>query len=671
MRNIFLYISLALLLPSCMKESESFSTMNPLKVTPVFPAKTTKALVNDGNLTSQQIGVQLTNISGNTLYQTGIDNTTLTYNSSWIFGATVGVSSAPAKIYAYSPYSSVAGDFSGTGETAARLLNIQAYQDMTNQTDYLWAAQSTTTAGGSNSISNLNPTVSLQMNHSLAQVSFVIYKSNYTGAGNLTQVKIKDIATSSFKISKSGTNDLKMKLSDGTISGGSSSYAISATNVGNTISLTADPGSTPSTLDELKNAYILFAPVTIADQTSIRFLLTIDGKTYSISTGGTGSLSWQKGNQYIYTLKLSETLTMESVTVAPWISNTVSNTDISGPTVIPTSKPANCHILAPGKTIIIPVGVKGEGKTGYSPITHTASSVSILWQTTTGLVTLGTLNSTNQTISVSATSASITGNALIAAYDSDGTTILWSWHIWVTDYNPDTGKTYKYTNLAGVSNEFMDRNLGATSTAASDVNSYGMLYQWGRKEPFPGSSEYNNAKEPSYVTITKEAVSVYSNLSNAIKHPMTFYTNNNSGDWYTNGNNAYDGNKGLWNGYAFGLAKSTFDPCPSGWRVPSHYKTNTSSSPFSGMERYSGSLFWNTNGYAWTSAGIGFFPAAGTRGYSLGNLNSVGSNGNFWTSSCEDYYNAQGNYFWITSSGANFNYGARATGASVRCVREW
>ena len=75
------------------------------------------------------------------------------------------------------------------------------------------------------------------------------------------------------------------------------------------------------------------------------------------------------------------------------------------------------------------------------------------------------------------------GNAVIAAKDANDI-ILWSWHIWV----PATeivNNTYSLYSLP-----MMDRNLGAlvaaTATAEAPVESYGFLYQWGRKDPFPG-----------------------------------------------------------------------------------------------------------------------------------------------------------------------------------------
>ncbi len=67
------------------------------------------------------------------------------------------------------------------------------------------------------------------------------------------------------------------------------------------------------------------------------------------------------------------------------------------------------------------------------------------------------------------------GNAVVAAKDESGK-ILWSWHIWMTDQPQE----HIYINDAGT---LMDRNLGATS-AAPDEYSVGLMYQWGRKDPF-------------------------------------------------------------------------------------------------------------------------------------------------------------------------------------------
>lgn len=98
--------------------------------------------------------------------------------------------------------------------------------------------------------------------------------------------------------------------------------------------------------------------------------------------------------------------------------------------------------------------------------------------------------------------AAKTGNALIGGYNSDGK-LLWSWHIWVTDLAPDNdgnAVTYShylwdedgiYTDKRVTGYPVMRCNLGAlanepASTAWSDyTKTYGTLYQWGRKDPFP------------------------------------------------------------------------------------------------------------------------------------------------------------------------------------------
>lgn len=95
------------------------------------------------------------------------------------------------------------------------------------------------------------------------------------------------------------------------------------------------------------------------------------------------------------------------------------------------------------------------------------------------------------------------GNALIAAYNRDKE-IIWSWHIWVTGNDPgNLSKAIRYytyrwdeKGIYGVDSgeprisgyQVMSCNLGAladTPTDGWDTRPFGMLYQWGRKDPFP------------------------------------------------------------------------------------------------------------------------------------------------------------------------------------------
>ena len=81
------------------------------------------------------------------------------------------------------------------------------------------------------------------------------------------------------------------------------------------------------------------------------------------------------------------------------------------------------------------------------------------------------------------------GNVLLAAFDADGK-ILWSWHIWLTD-NPCKNLHY----VADAKILIMDRNLGAVSADADNQDSYGLLYQWGRKDPFIGAAAPGNSTD--------------------------------------------------------------------------------------------------------------------------------------------------------------------------------
>ena len=139
------------------------------------------------------------------------------------------------------------------------------------------------------------------------------------------------------------------------------------------------------------------------------------------------------------------------------------------------------------------------------------------------------------------------GNASIAARNSKGT-ILWSWHIWCT---AEGWNDHIYANNAGV---MMDRNLGATSATPGNIGALGLLYQWGRKDPFIGASSLSN-------TTFAKSTGVWSDdeqndLLFADKNPTVFIKNWSGGTQQNGG----------WSALEF--AKSMYDPCPQGYRVP-------------------------------------------------------------------------------------------------------
>lgn len=316
---------------------------------------------------------------------------------------------------------------------------------------------------------------------------------------------------------------------------------------------------------------------------------------------------------------------------------------------------ANCFIISESGTYAFE-SVKGSSSESVGFV----SSAEVLWESygTSKTPVVGSLVS-----SVSVEGDMIVfdvpepyheGNAVIAAKDACGT-ILWSWHIWLTD-EPEG---HVYNNNAGT---MMDRNLGATSVTPGDVGALGLLYQWGRKDPFLGSSSISrNVDAQSTIAWPSHVTSNSSNgtISYAISHPTTFIASNSSNsDWYYTGSFSTDDTR--WQS-----EKTIYDPCPSGWRVPDGGSSGV----------------WQTAGFASTSydssnEGIIFsisspsttwYPASGSRS-SRGALRNVGDCGYYWSVtpvSCSAFHL----YFSYSGFVGPTHNDNRALGFSVRCLQ--
>jgi len=240
------------------------------------------------------------------------------------------------------------------------------------------------------------------------------------------------------------------------------------------------------------------------------------------------------------------------------------------------------------------------------------------------------------------------GNAVIAAKNSKGT-ILWSWHIWCAE----EGWTEQvYYNDAGT---MMDRNLGATSATPGDVGALGLLYQWGRKDPFMGSSSISESVLA--VSTGTWNVSSSGSLTLAEENPMTFYTGMNLA-------------KGSWDS-----VKTIYDPCPSGWRVPDGGDDNVWAKASGMSSSLDTSGLWNSS-----AEGVNFSSMFGEdetiwyplSGYRDSSLNEVGSRGIYWSCAPDKDNNSLGSYcLYFNISGGNPSYTRpRSYSMSVRCLKE-
>ena len=255
------------------------------------------------------------------------------------------------------------------------------------------------------------------------------------------------------------------------------------------------------------------------------------------------------------------------------------------------------------------------------------------------------------------------GNAVIAAKDADGT-ILWSWHIWLTDQ--PQGQVY-YNNAGTM----MDRNLGATSPTPGDVGALGLFYQWGRKDPFLGSSLISSSTQAKSTITWPSDVSNGSSrgtVSYVIANPTTFVTSSSSTeyDWHY-----YSRDNSLWT--TSDKAKSIYDPCPAGWRVPDGGDNGVWSKALGSSSDFTvSSLYDSTNegmnfSGKFGSASTIWYPASGGREGNY-NLGAVGFHGFYWSASpVSDYayhlsFNLDG---YVSPSSDN----PRVNGFSVRCLQ--
>lgn len=293
--------------------------------------------------------------------------------------------------------------------------------------------------------------------------------------------------------------------------------------------------------------------------------------------------------------------------------------------------------------------------TKFSP-----SSAALLWQDAPALLSDVRLEEGR----VHFTAGEGQGNALIAVRDADGR-ILWSWHIWVTDYDPSS----QAPKLNGLS--WMTRNLGALSDDYDETGSAkGFVYQWGRKDPFPSGAGWNDLNDITVYDASgtaatdlfaNEQVTASNNLQNAVEHPTTFYYGTRIGDdyydWLTADGTAK--NNRLWETAADG-GKTLFDPCPPGWRVPRN-------GSWKGVNE--ANFIYDEAAFGRRHALLGYYPAAGNRGAASGTWSFVGGQASYWTSTA-----TQEQYSYILNFLAAYlnpqSSSNRAAGCSVRCVSE-
>lgn len=304
------------------------------------------------------------------------------------------------------------------------------------------------------------------------------------------------------------------------------------------------------------------------------------------------------------------------------------------------------------------------------------------------------------------------GNAVVAV--KKGGTTVWSWHLWfapkdaldkikVTNHQHKDyyftkealgwkpiqwrSSTYTSARTVKVKVEQTVANNGAkaytviniTQNPGSVKQGATTLYQFGRKDAFPGVDASDLAANSHFTQNAGDNMTIMNNIQN----PDKFYIYGSS-VWTNYGyynlwsaDNTVTGNVNQGNDNP--VVKTVYDPCPVGFKMPANnaFTGFTANGLNNGTINVDGTTdgqtFQNNFGHNfWTSSSKTAtinFPASGLRNDSDGSLINVGDGGYYWSAVP---YNARGGCYLEFNSGDVYSryYGSRTYGFAARPVSE-
>ena len=329
-----------------------------------------------------------------------------------------------------------------------------------------------------------------------------------------------------------------------------------------------------------------------------------------------------------------------------------------------SSKQGQQYILSPF------INAYGQGIT--KPQIDNIANACLIWQDTQNLISNISYTADGY-VHFSVNKATIhNGNAIIAVRDNSNT-ILWSWHIWVTeeDLTPveiTNHGGYKYNILpvnlgwCELDNQFYaERSLKVRIKQGEESNNIKEIslqqlrhdiaiskrdgncpyYQWGRKDPMlpgDGITPYNGKDKTCYTTDTQYAFQHKglntTDIKEYIRNPHKFNIKLEMDGKYYNlwstDNDKTDANDEV-------VIKSVYDPSPVGYSLPASNafrgftttgETTWSSSDFNIKGEFNkGLYFYNKLGKQGDTI---FFPACGYRNANASSLSYVTAYGFCW-----------------------------------------
>ena len=466
--------------------------------------------------------------------------------------------------------------------------------------------------------------------------------------------------------------------------------------------------------------------------------------TYYLGANLTSDFNLEPNGKYEFTIDLTEQ------------GDSASDTRIGDPSEVRFGLDANCFMLNPpdregaSTTFSIPVrraavfwnrtdtnmGVygAGEGDDAYTLRETDTWSAHLVWNQVTYangdpvadadlLVTASGTgfdpnNPASQACIQVRVASGMKGNAVVAIRKTSAPTnddILWSWHLWVTDYDPyvkmtplagnyiyavPDGEIHRYggtnwnTDAYYADAFMMDRNLGAEVVVGDPrqhVPRNGLYYEWGRKDPLPNAIiengiEGNATGEPPQGPDVDPKLAK-DNVLYAIRHPVQFISGVENGGWTifkTEGTVLVS--ETTWMDPRIGqhgadhceAGKSVYDPCPYGWQVPKHGTWSDFTSATTEFDRPAApeGQYYYPEGYdPLAPKGRILIPASGIKGYywTNGRSNDVGNGGRLWSDTpIVGRWQAQYYSYTYPSIGWYWNgyyLYCHGNGVAVRCIR--
>lgn len=334
----------------------------------------------------------------------------------------------------------------------------------------------------------------------------------------------------------------------------------------------------------------------------------------------------------------------------------------------PTGTPNEQHILRhfrdhAGQNITDPWITQSNGGA------NAPDAAKLVWADESGIVNSSSLqvtgSGTNAYVQFEVPTATMTnGNAVIAV--TRGGVVVWSWHLWfapkevlnTTEVTNAQSKKYKFANetlgwkyttyvatnyssprSVKVKVEQSTGQVGNIQTGIITITQnnyrlregYSALYQWGRKDAFPGVA---SVAEGSYGYYKNGSGSYL--YQDCILHPETMI-------YALEGTKGYGGNPTHWsNLWSMDhitrtlmddpVVKTIYDPCPAGFKMPeSNAFTGFMKGSYTPNASGTWDNGWNFNNKLTAPDATIYIPVTGLQNSSGGYISNVGMDGWYWT----------------------------------------